>query len=229
MTTRNNYIDFLRFIGVFFIVLAHVNAPHTISQLRCFDVPLMIFISGLAFSGKHVSASWKEFYFPRIKRLIIPVYLFLTCFFLLLYILNIRPSFYEIADSYLLLNNGYVNYVWIIRIFLLIMIITPYLIRLNNNLSFQQFWIVLIVGMICNEFISTICAGLSSEWFLNRIIIETIPYSIGYSLVFISGLRLRNIEIAEEKMNRTILLILFTIGLLIYIYIHGTFISISPE
>lgn len=46
---RNTYIDFLRFIGLTLIILAHVKAPVWITELRCFDVPLMVFVSGISF------------------------------------------------------------------------------------------------------------------------------------------------------------------------------------
>ena len=65
------------------IILVHVNVPNLLQQIRCFDVLLMFFASGLAFSGKKINGYW-EFVIPRTKRLVIPVYVFLTCFFLVL-------------------------------------------------------------------------------------------------------------------------------------------------
>ena len=55
MHSRDKYIDFLRFVGLAMIVLAHVKAPFTIHQIRCFDVPLMLFVSGLAYGNKTVN------------------------------------------------------------------------------------------------------------------------------------------------------------------------------
>ena len=37
---RDLYIDFLRFIGISLIILAHVEAPSGITQFRSFDVPV---------------------------------------------------------------------------------------------------------------------------------------------------------------------------------------------
>ena len=73
---RDLYIDFLRFIGISLIILAHVEAPSGITQFRSFDVPLMVFVSGLSFSTKG-GGFWK-YVWKRVKRLCIPVYLFLT-------------------------------------------------------------------------------------------------------------------------------------------------------
>lgn len=76
---RDLYIDFLRFIGISLIILAHVEAPSGITQFRSFDVPLMVFVSGLSFSTKG-GGFWK-YVWKRVKRLCIPVYLFLTILF----------------------------------------------------------------------------------------------------------------------------------------------------
>ena len=49
--SRDFTIDMLRFVGVSLILLAHIVPPDGLFQLRSFDVPLMIFVSGLSYSG----------------------------------------------------------------------------------------------------------------------------------------------------------------------------------
>ena len=39
------YADYLKFLGLVLVILAHVNAPAMLQQFRSFDVPLMVFIS----------------------------------------------------------------------------------------------------------------------------------------------------------------------------------------
>lgn len=41
------YIDFLKMLGLLCIMLAHVNPPQIIMQLRNFDVPFMVILSGM--------------------------------------------------------------------------------------------------------------------------------------------------------------------------------------
>ena len=53
--SRDSNIDFLRFIGLTAIILVHVTPPLLISQLRAFDVSLMVFVSGLAASNKIIN------------------------------------------------------------------------------------------------------------------------------------------------------------------------------
>ena len=53
------YIDFLKTLGLFCIILAHVNAPGFVMQLRNFDVPLMVILSGmLAATSNRVKNTW---------------------------------------------------------------------------------------------------------------------------------------------------------------------------
>lgn len=50
---RDISIDILRFIVISLIILAHVNPPDTILNIRCFDVSLMLFVSGLIMSKRN--------------------------------------------------------------------------------------------------------------------------------------------------------------------------------
>ena len=46
---RDDYIDFLRALGLLLLIGVHVNAPEWYKPLRSFDVPLMVFISSLCY------------------------------------------------------------------------------------------------------------------------------------------------------------------------------------
>jgi fucose 4-O-acetylase-like acetyltransferase len=50
--SRDIEVDVLRSIGILLIILAHIKAPLMPTVIRCFDVPLMVFVSGLCYSGK---------------------------------------------------------------------------------------------------------------------------------------------------------------------------------
>ena len=68
-------------ISMFF--LAHIGPPAALFQLRSFDVPLMIFVSGLSYSGRQV-VGYASFVRKRLGRLLIPLYFFLTVYFLVM-------------------------------------------------------------------------------------------------------------------------------------------------
>jgi len=66
---RGTYIDFLRFLGLASIILAHTYDVLILKQLRAFDVCLMVFVSGLA-AGTNPIMGYKEYIRKRSKRLV---------------------------------------------------------------------------------------------------------------------------------------------------------------
>lgn len=90
---RDNSIDILRFIGLMLLVLAHVGPPNWLMQLRSFDVPLMVFVSGLTAARKEYT-SYKGFILKRFKRLVLPVWIFLSIY------LSIYTSIGSIFSNY---------------------------------------------------------------------------------------------------------------------------------
>jgi fucose 4-O-acetylase-like acetyltransferase len=84
---RDFGLDVLKVVGLFCIILAHVKPVDIVFQVRNFDVPLMVFLSGFSFyiSGG-VKGSYREYFFKRVKRLVIPVWIFFCLFF---FVLNI--------------------------------------------------------------------------------------------------------------------------------------------
>lgn len=193
---RDNKIDILRFLGLAMIILAHVNPPELIFQLRNFDVPLMVMISGLSFSLSYKQESYKSYIWKRIKRLLFPLWIFLTCYFLLIFFIAYPiklPSIRTILESYLLLPG--IGYVWIIRVFLCMATIAPLIMKLHlkikKNLSY-----FLIIGAV---YLSYELILLVSQPFLSSskwmIVFESIfLYLVPYSVIFAIGLRLNSID-----------------------------------
>lgn len=217
---RDNSIDILRFIGLSLIVLAHIHPPEVLFNFRCFDVPLMIFVSGLTCSGKQIGNYW-EYIWKRTKRLIIPTYLFLTAYFAFLFVLSLvfsKPgliSWQRVVDSYLLLDG--IGYVWIIRVFLLIMLVTPLLLRMEKWIKNDK---LLLVSVLMGGGITTIVAIYSESLcdnILKSIISEWIVYLMGYSLMFILGLRMRHISQNRERSMATWVFVV-AMGLLGYYF-----------
>ena len=135
---RDPSIDLLRFIGLTMIILAHIGLSRSASllfQLMSFDVPLMVFTSGLAFSGRNTGA-YLPFIGKRTLRLIVPVYIFVAAYILLNPILSGWGLVDEytskvIAGTFMLRLNPSIGYVGIIRVFLIVMLVTPLLLKLD--------------------------------------------------------------------------------------------------
>ena len=148
MKNRNFPIDFLRTLGLFAIILAHVSPPLFISQLRSFDVPLMVILSGFVFAltKKTDETEFKlnTYIKNRFIRLVVPVWVFLSFFFPLVFIsaqiLNIPFPFDgpKILSTYLLWEG--IGFVWIIRIFLMMSLFGPLFIKKIDIFIYLKFW-----------------------------------------------------------------------------------------
>lgn len=213
MSERYNYIDFLRFVGLSLIVIAHIDAPFTITQIRTFDVPLMVFVSGLSYSGRTIKSSWSSFYYPRIKRIVVPVYIFLSLYFICFSLLGLPLTWNKVINSYLLTTDGGIGYVWIFRVFLLIMLVTPFLVKVSYSLSNLFFYFLLAIIFALNCVLVSILPYDNGSVAIT-VIKEVVPYLLGYSLLFLLGLRLRESS-RKECIGLCIVLPILLIALLI--------------
>lgn len=225
MGERDYNIDFLRFVGLSLIVLAHVSPPIWLQQIRSFDVPLMVFISGLTCSFKIIKNK-KLFYFNRAKRLLLPVWFFLIFIFTLLLPLQyfgLIPSFLtteKILESFLLLDG--IGYVWIIRVFLLMMLITPFLYK-TTKLGNFSFLLILMGFLSLQECLVYVFDRIGFEsFFFNNYIL----YFVGYLPVFLLGYRMRT-SVGLKNPFFLSFLIIFFVSLLGYLYYYGEYIPIT--
>ena len=126
--TRDGSIDFLRVLGLCMVTLVHFNTPYVVKLVVYFGVPLMVFVSGLCVKSTGMQFSWSVLY-HRAKRLLVPLWLFLTIYWLLFYHI-VHPSLYQVVQGYALL--GVAPYVWIIRVFLIIACLMPLLLKITR-------------------------------------------------------------------------------------------------
>lgn len=193
---RNTYIDFLRFIGLTLIILAHVKAPVWITELRCFDVPLMVFVSGISFKF-----SGGGYFMHRIKRICIPVYSFLIFLFFLVFLSKwiYGSNFYsgkQMLGSLLLLNNPSIGYVWIFRIFLLMAFVAPFIYWISIRMSKKQSWGFIVAIFVLQAILVKCQIQNQSINFLYR---EYFLYLLGYGVFLFLGMRLRVADEDERK------------------------------
>ena len=93
-------------------MLAHVKPPGIIFQARNFDVVLLVIVSGMLFNNSYKrSKRYFQYIIKRFIRLVIPVWIFLTIFFLGNYIcstyfsLGTRYSLKTIVTSFFMVGN----------------------------------------------------------------------------------------------------------------------------
>ena len=193
---RDNRVDILRFLGLAMIVLAHVNPPEIIFQIRNFDVPLMVMVSGVSFSLSYKQESYISYLWKRVKRLLFPLWIFLTCYFALIFFTGYPiklPSVRTILESYSLLSG--IGFVWIIRVFLFMAALAPFIMKLHlkSKKNFHYFLTISltylayeIILLISKPFFST------SKWVI--IFENIILYLMPYAVIFAIGLRLNSIN-----------------------------------
>lgn len=192
INSREVSIDLLRFLGLSLIILAHVQPPELLFQIRAFDVPLMLFVSGLAFSGRQPDFSGK-FFWKRLKRLVVPVYIFLTAYFICVYIarmfgVDFGVRHQHIIGSYLLMDG--IGYVWVIRVFLLVGVLTPFFLAFDKKIQsdslFFSIWGIMIVAL---ELLLANQLGRHITF-----VREFVYYAVGYGLIFMLGLRFKRLK-----------------------------------
>ena len=98
-----------------------------------------------------------------------------------------------------------IGYVWIIRVFLVVSILTPWLIRLNEVVKKEVYFFFLILVVITiQEVLIGLGVGMSITFFR-----EFVYYAVGYSVLFLFGLRIKSITYKQEKFYFVSFLILF--------------------
>lgn len=216
MRERNITVDILKTLGMLLIILAHVNPPNIIFQLRNFDVPLLVILSGLlgakTFNEKSETI---KYIIKRINRLIIPVWIFLTLFFIVIFIFNKIGYNFDILNwktiikSYLLIDG--IGYVWIIRIYILCAITLIIIMKLQGKtkLDIYMYIFLYILYEVVYYFFG------NTNIVLEYIIYYIIPYGIICTFI---GTKLENMK-NKTMIKTSIIFLICTIILSIWLTI----------
>lgn len=217
VSERDSYIDGLRTLGLLLIVLAHIHAPALLFRFRAFDVPLMVFVSGLCvkFRGGVLTYVIKRF-----KRLYFPVAQFLTLFFgVALVSLFITGTYRftgeQVAGSYLLLNEPSIGYVWIMRVFLLMALVAPWLDRVCRKWGHGKSIVLLLsLWAITEGCVDYLLPAISND-VAREIVTLFLPYTTGYATLLVLGFIVKEHTFAANKW-----LFLLLVGLFVGAWAH---------
>jgi peptidoglycan/LPS O-acetylase OafA/YrhL len=197
---RDDAIDILRFIGLSLIILAHVIPDRwVLFQLRTFDVPMMVIVSAMAFC---VSSPGQirlgTYYWKRVRRLLLPTYVFLTLFFLttaLCFTLcgGEFPFQGRLLATYALLGANSIGYVWIVRVFLLVAVMAPLLHRARKRLHPAVFTGILVGVYILYEFAFRNVPRPENRW-LSTFVSAYLYFALPYSVLFGAGMLLTKLD-----------------------------------
>lgn len=194
MMERNVSVDILKVIGILCIILAHINPPSILFQLRNFDVPLLVMISALLGAKTYnKNKGTIKYIIKRAVRLILPIWIFLTIFFGLLLILNLFGYNFNILASntilrsYLLLDG--IGYVWVIRVYFLCSLSLSLLFYLEEKFKKKYVFIVYIFIYILYEIIYYFMGDCNA--ILQYFVYYLIPYGL---IVTFIGSKLENMD-----------------------------------
>ena len=215
---RDVRIDTLRTIGILLIVLAHVSPPEKIFVLRMFDVPLMTFLMGMGmFFSSNNSVNYTAYVIKRIKRLLLPAFIFLVVFFIFFNLINlISINQFKFDLKYYLGSFSTfagVGYVWIVRIFFLIAILSPVFFALNKVLNnvlkrLTFFTLLLLIQGITTNFL------VDKNGIIFFVISNLLVMTFGYAIVTLFGLWVYQQETKQNLLCLLYVSVLFSLSLL---------------
>ena len=221
---RDLRLDYIRVIGILLVIMAHTSLNNYVSNIRPFDVAMLVCVAGASYSFSKPITSFKEYlnYLKkRFIRLVIPVWLFLTFYFALTFLLSgeMIYSFSTMASTYLLLNG--IGYVWIFRIMLMMALINPLLRIISDkiNSSFSKALMLELALIFFNELLAIICIYVFGDSILFKIIKMTVCYFIGYGILSIMGMifiKLKTNDLVKLCVINGVIVLLST-------YIYGVF------
>ncbi|MBP1934987.1 acyltransferase family protein [Ammoniphilus resinae] len=218
---RDKKVDILRALALLGIIIAHINPPTILLQLRSFDVPLMALLMGTSFylTNKDRKINYFSYINKRFKRLIIPTWQFLTMFFILFFIISLIRSeaFYfgieQIIRSYILLDG--IGYVWIIQVFVAVAFFNPLILEVSQKIKNNSIYILFLIavyfvylGLIQISNLLTGPIGVLFEHF--------VLYTIAYGLIAAIGIRIKQMSKKEILAIAIILLGVFIILMFVY-------------
>lgn len=221
---RDLRLDYIRVIGILLVIMAHTSLNNYVSNIRPFDVAMLVCVAGASYSFSKPITSFKEYlnYLKkRFIRLVIPVWLFLTFYFALTFLLSgeMIYSFSTMASTYLLLNG--IGYVWIFRIMLMMALINPLLRIISDKIYtfFSKALMLELALIFFNELLAIICIYVFGDSILFKIIKMTVCYFIGYSILSIMGM----IFIKLKTNDLVKLIVINGVIVLLSTYIYGVF------
>ena len=207
---RDISLDILRCIAIISIVFVHIHPKSILlNQIRSFDVPLMVFLSGISYTlSNSVMGRTKLDYLSyckkRFKRLILPSWIFLLIYYILFHIVyflyssNAHILWLEMLHNFTFFTGWYV---WIIRVFFIISLCAPLVYGATLNTSN---WKVIAAGfgiLLVFEFIP-----LQRE--------DSIIYYIGMVIPYIS---IFTIGLVVDKLSKKCLMFMAMFFAIIYI------------
>lgn len=217
MGQRDRKIDGLRALGLLLIMLAHVDPPAQLFELRTFDVVLMVLVNGLSFQVSYrPEEPYRHYVLRRFRRLIIPTWLFVIPLLLGLTILSHWVDTLHLTLttylSTLSLTAG-IGYVWVILIYFEMALLSPLLHRALERWGIRRYLLVLVAAAPVYELLSWVLPkGENLPGYLARYLLQD---PLGYGFVCALGIGLTAMTL-QQRDGITLLAGLAWLGLALF-------------
>jgi len=187
---RNNRIDWMRTLGTLLVILAHMEIPSLLSELRTFDVVMLVMISGYSFalSYSRNPKTFRVYLLRRFNKLIIPVWTMITVLFAGSFIAckivgRIQLySVYTMIQSYIF-GDG-IGYIWIAKVYFMIAVVSYGLYKLVSIIKSDAVFLGMIsVYMMAYQLL--MFTPVKTIYAFS----EYVSYLLAYSAVAMVGMR----------------------------------------
>lgn len=212
------YIDYLKVIGLFLVILAHVDCPVVLMQMRSFDVPMLVFISGFLAARSYKPGNAIEYYWKRIKRLVFPAWIFLIIFFLVQTIIYTKPSCSDVVKAITFQRDAnMVGMLWVIWVYFVCALCIPVIDKIGFTTKSVVYMSTIFIVF------ELVCATIELE--NNRIIYMTLMTVIPWGAVSFLGYYYDNIS---EKIKKRLAMGFAIVFLIIAILLFFQTASLVP-
>ena len=204
---RDGRIDNLKCLAILSVIWAHTSIPSLVMHYRTYDVVLLFLLSGMSLflSRQHSSSAGKEkeslgsYIWVRIRKLLLPAYAVITVSYFTIVVLCFlfhQEQLFPLQKYLLaiLLTNRGLGFVWIIKIFLLAALLSPWFCSISAKIRNDGTFLILIVGGLLMQML--LCMGTAClvrngiPFFLQVILEDYIAGCFGYLVVYAAGIRL---------------------------------------
>lgn len=173
---RDITIDYLKFVGLIGLLIAHTSSNTVLLFIREFDVNLLIILSAMLANRTASKLSCEsdvgDYWKKRFYRLALPTWIFITVYIIINYFfgfVDLKPI--NMIRAYLLQDNS-IGYVWIIYVYLIVALEMPFLVRLDIRKPTSRYIYLCIVALYF------VLYHLSSNYYYRVIVLYPIIYGL---------------------------------------------------
>lgn len=170
---RMYHIDRLKVIGLLLVILAHVDLPSWLLQIRSFDVPLLVFVSAyLAGKSYHVG-NVGNYYKKRFLRLAVPAWIFSGFFWVVQSFILTPPTIDDIIKGLMFQRDTYMlGMLWVVWVYIVCALIIPMIDKMQYRIISN---VMIVFAVILFQILCSVTT-LSENRFLYCTFFTVVPY-----------------------------------------------------